>query len=460
MHINAPTAAFPIHYVALINLRHTTMVEVPRRTSIPPFLKDACSIVTTASHLCQTVKYRHNQLDLLLGRCRDLISQASSCYQSGSEVVDDVKAQTKAIEEACESARKIVETVHMKGLLWCLVNAEKLNARTQVCMEQIEHIFNTLNRIAQENRSRQITHALDLDRQNMTQILTSSRDDKQLVRAFKAQETVTRTADEITVALLKHVQNHPLQEDSLPEDVFIHSASKVLCQSHEILPFAAFVMSSVEVEIDIDVRLGRGASGEVYKADWEGSLVAVKRLHSENAELISDEYRKGFRHEVKTWSDLHHPNIVRFFGACLEAEVPFLVMQFCTHGTITKYLDDHPDANRTQLVVSVYKAFEIAKGLAFLHRQGLVHADVKTANVLVGEDQHALLSDFGLALKLHQYRGRSSFSADMERRRGTPVFMAPEVLLAETLPDMRSDVYSFGLTIWEVRISLSHLRPP
>ncbi|KAJ3555536.1 hypothetical protein NM688_g2521 [Phlebia brevispora] len=424
MHVNALTAAFLIHYATFIDLRNTTMVEVARTASISPFLKDAWSIVTTASHLCQTVKYRHNQLDLLLARY-------------------DVKAQAEGIEEACESTRNIIETVHKKGLLWCLVNAGKLNIRIQ------DHTYRLPQTIAQENRLRQMIRALDADQQNMSQILRSSRDNKQFVRTFKAQETITRTGDEITIALLKasDARASITLDDSLPEDVFIHDASKILCQWHameEIIPFAPFVMSSVEVEIDLDVRLGRGPSGEVYKAYWEGSLVAVKRLHLDNAELISDDYRKGFRHEVKTWSDLHHPNIVRLFGACLETEVPFLVMQLCRYGTITNYLLEYPDANRTQL------AFEVAKGLAFLHRQGLVHADVKTANVLIGEDQHALLSDFGLAMKLHQYRGQSAFSAEMDRRRGTPIFLAPEVLLAKTLPDMRSDVYSFGLTIWEV----------
>lgn len=71
------------------------------------------------------------------------------------------------------------------------------------------------------------------------------------------------------------------------------------------------------------------------------------------------------------------------------------------------------------------------------------------ANVLISEDHHALLADFGLALQLYHVRTQSSFSADMNRRRGTLLWMAPEVLEGAS-PDMAADVYSLGLTIWEV----------
>ena len=75
------------------------------------------------------------------------------------------------------------------------------------------------------------------------------------------------------------------------------------------------------------------------------------------------------------------------------------------------------------------------------------------ANVLISDDHHALLADFGLALKLFQIRSQSAFSADLNRRRGTLLWMAPEVLSGNKVPDKAADVYSLGLTIWEVSLA-------
>lgn len=73
--------------------------------------------------------------------------------------------------------------------------------------------------------------------------------------------------------------------------------------------------------------------------------------------------------------------------------------------------------------------------------------------MLIGDDHHALLSDFGLALKLHQIRTRASYSDDLVGRRGTLLWMAPEVLMGDD-PGMPADIYSLGLTIWEVSMAL------
>lgn len=73
--------------------------------------------------------------------------------------------------------------------------------------------------------------------------------------------------------------------------------------------------------------------------------------------------------------------------------------------------------------------------------------------MLISEDHHALLTDFGLALRLIEIRSKSTYSQNIDRQRGSLLWMAPEVLKGAS-PDMRADIYSLGMTIWEVSIQL------
>ncbi|KAJ3554176.1 hypothetical protein NM688_g3244 [Phlebia brevispora] len=423
------------------------MAEIAVGAALPSFLNNAWSIYTTTSQLCSTVKYRRKQFQALLDRCQDIIQQIASSCQKEPEIQDDVMRGTNEIEGACDSVKGVLETVNEKGFLWCLMNAEKLDFLIKDCDGTLEKMFRVIYGITQSARVRKMARARDEDMNELSQSLSQlSQDETRLLEAIQDQGGVHRTPQELLVALLKHVQNHPLQSNARPEDVFISNAHRAICRlsnTRETSTVAAFVISSVEVEFNLHSPIGRGASGQVYRGDWNGAVVAVKRMHTHDAQVISDEQRKALRHEVRIWSTLHHPNVLTFYGACLEAEVPFLVMKYCPYGALPHYLAKYPEADRTKL------SYEVSVGLAFLHSKGIVHADVKGANVLISEDHHALLSDFGLALKLFQFRSQSTFSSNIDRRRGTLLYMAPEVLQGQS-PDTAADVYSLGLTIWEI----------
>jgi len=138
---------------------------------------------------------------------------------------------------------------------------------------------------------------------------------------------------------------------------------------------------------------------------------------------------------------LHHPNILNLYGACLEAISPFLVMQYCPFGNMCHYLVEHPETNKVDI------SYDVVAGVTYLHNKGVVHADLKGANILIYKGI-ALVADFGLSAVIDGIRSRSAQSSMAASVRGTPQWMAPECHKGEP-PRKASDVYSLGLTMWE-----------
>ena len=142
-----------------------------------------------------------------------------------------------------------------------------------------------------------------------------------------------------------------------------------------------------------------------------------------------------FRHEVRLLSEARHPNVVEVYDfGVLPGDFPFLTMELVAGGVAERLRGRGWDA--------VYDAaIQAAAGLAHIHRQGVVHMDLKPANLGFVGDLHLKILDFGLA---HEARG------PLDRRiRGTLAYTAPEVLLQDDY-DHRADLYSLGMTLFEL----------
>ncbi|KIO28627.1 hypothetical protein M407DRAFT_71576, partial [Tulasnella calospora MUT 4182] len=142
--------------------------------------------------------------------------------------------------------------------------------------------------------------------------------------------------------------------------------------------------------------------------------------------------------EADIWILLKHPHILEFMGVyALESE-EYLVAPFAEHGALPQFLDRHPEVDRGRLIV------EIAEGLGYLHLCGIVHGDLKGNNVLISADGHALICDFGLAKHV------SSRTSTAIRGAGTLLWQSPELLMDSSRRTFQSDVYAFGMTIYEI----------
>lgn len=186
---------------------------------------------------------------------------------------------------------------------------------------------------------------------------------------------------------------------------------------------------------DLHEELGRGAMGVVFRATDRqlGRDVALKLIAKSIAD--DDEAVARFRREVAAAAALSHPNIVRVFecGTCDDGI--YFTMELVDATPLDERIGEGAlgSARVAQLLL------QLADALSALHARGMVHRDVKSANVMVGADDHATLMDFGLV----HLPDRSVLTAPGQLV-GTPLYMAPEIWRGDGFGPA-SDVYSLGV---------------
>lgn len=189
-------------------------------------------------------------------------------------------------------------------------------------------------------------------------------------------------------------------------------------------------------------QLGQGGMATVFKA-YHASLdryVALKVLHPAFGEDAAFEAR--FQREARVVAKLEHPNIVPIYDYAEHEKRPYLVMKFIEGNTLKAKLDQGPLSSGE--VSKIVEA--IGSALAYAHRQSVLHRDIKPSNVLVAADGQIYLADFGLA-RIAQ-SGESTLSSDMII--GTPQYISPEQAMGVKELDQRTDVYSFGVMLYEM----------
>ncbi len=191
----------------------------------------------------------------------------------------------------------------------------------------------------------------------------------------------------------------------------------------------------------LDAGIGTGSSAHVYLA-FDARLrrrVAVKLLHPG---LAGDEaFLRQFRAEAQAVAALNHPNVLRVFDWGEEPDGPFLVLEHLGGGSLRDLLDAGARLSPAQAATV---GAEAARGLAYAHRRGFVHRDVKPANLLFDEDGRVRIADFGLARALAD----AGWTEPVGTVLGTARYASPEQAEGRPLDD-RSDVYSLALSLYE-----------
>ncbi|GFH25143.1 mitogen activated protein kinase kinase kinase 3, partial [Haematococcus lacustris] len=190
-------------------------------------------------------------------------------------------------------------------------------------------------------------------------------------------------------------------------------------------------------ELVFGQRLGMGSFGEVFRGEWRGTEVAIKRLLEHT---LSDSSMRDFKAEVSILSRVRHPNVVLFMGAVVQPPELAIVTEFVPRGSLFRLL--HHSKAVLDPSRRLTMAIDVTKGLTYLHRckPTIVHRDLKSPNLLVDRDWTVKVCDFGLSQFL------SSTFLTSRSTSGTPEWMAPEILRNQQ-SDEKSDVFSLGVVL-------------
>ncbi|KAJ0406243.1 hypothetical protein ATCC90586_008201 [Pythium insidiosum] len=191
--------------------------------------------------------------------------------------------------------------------------------------------------------------------------------------------------------------------------------------------------------------ISRGGYGEVYRGEYRGETVAIKRLLPERRKDLRQ--IQAFLGEVKMMAGMEHDRIVRFVGVAWSSLSDLCVVsEFMERGDLRSVLNDFEDNQHRPHGFDADKvkiALHVAHALTYLHslQPVIVHRDLKSKNILLTSDYDAKVTDFGVSRE----RADSTMTAGV----GSSLWMAPEVMLGERY-DERADVFSFGVVLSEL----------
>jgi hypothetical protein len=190
-------------------------------------------------------------------------------------------------------------------------------------------------------------------------------------------------------------------------------------------------------EIRLIRVLGQGRTGRTFLAEWRGERVAAKVLSLED-DLVNSGIRvEQFQSELALVSRLDHPNVVKFVGASARPPRYIILFELCEGDILA--LVKNPKKKRYSFF---HLALGAAHGLAYLHRNQIMHRDVKPENLMLDKLGRVKVVDFGLSVYLGEKK-KNEPTAET----GTYRYMAPEVMLHQAY-SFPADVYSFGMVMW------------
>ncbi len=185
--------------------------------------------------------------------------------------------------------------------------------------------------------------------------------------------------------------------------------------------------------------IGTGAHGRVARAhdSMIGRLVAIKLFPKE---LAKGEARQRFIQEARVVGQLSHPSIITLHDMGIDeaTQTPYLVMEFLDGQPLDRILDK----GSLPFPKACAWAAEVASALGVAHRKGVIHGDVKPANMLITDDGRVKLMDFGMARLASRDSGATPLL-------GTPAYWCPEQIMGKP-QDARSDLFSLGVVLYEM----------
>ncbi|XP_072753576.1 tyrosine-protein kinase Btk isoform X2 [Anoplolepis gracilipes] len=192
-------------------------------------------------------------------------------------------------------------------------------------------------------------------------------------------------------------------------------------------------------ELHLLEELGSGQFGVVRRGKWRGSIdVAVKMM--KEGTMSEDD----FIEEAKVMTKLQHQNLVQLYGVCSKDRPIYIVTEYMRHGSLLNYLRRHETSLGANVGLLLDMCIQVCKGMAYLERHNYIHRDLAARNCLVGSENVVKVADFGLARYVLDDQYTSSGGTKF------PIKWAPPEVLNYTRFSSKSDVWAYGVLMWEV----------
>ena len=196
-------------------------------------------------------------------------------------------------------------------------------------------------------------------------------------------------------------------------------------------------------DLDVIKQLGTGSTGIVFQVKKSNANYALKILRSDLAPEMHQLQRGGqFLSEAKILSDIKHPNIVKIYDyGFSDNYMPYILMEFIKGKPLTQIIKHESLDLKKRINIFM----QICKAIQFIHKNKVLHRDIKPGNIMIGDDLSVKLTDFGLAhiIDIHESETDNQIS-------GSPAYMSPEAFSESNKIDPRSDIFSLGILGYEL----------
>ncbi|XP_078174508.1 serine/threonine/tyrosine-protein kinase HT1-like [Carex rostrata] len=193
-------------------------------------------------------------------------------------------------------------------------------------------------------------------------------------------------------------------------------------------------------------KFASGRYSRIYHGIYKEREVAIKMISQpEEDAALAAQLEQQFTSEVGLLFRLRHTNIIKFVAACKRPPVFCIITEYMSGGSLRKYLHKQgPNSLPLKTVLKI--ALDVAQGMNYLHSQGILHRDLKSENILLGDDMSVKVADFGISCVESECGTAKGFAS-------TYRWMAPE-MIKEKSHTKKVDVYSFGVVLWELLTGL------
>lgn len=368
----------------------------------------------------QQVKGNQAQCQVLKERVRTILQLINGLDKVQN--ADQYKPGLIALEDCLKEALNfIVQFTKDKSWFKQAFKANSIKEKVEKINEDLQKAMDLLN--LGMNAKQIIDHEADVKAQR-----------EDIAQFIKQQDLLIKKVNDVG---LQNIQETKQKQDemalllkqfaSLKRNQQNQAKEKSVIEPHLMLSFNEF---------EFGEKIGCGSFGTIYLGNYCDQTVAIKTVEN----TLSDEDYKQFVREVQIMSRLRSPHIVQLYGACLEPENLCLSMEYMDKGSLNKVLTQSPLTLQKQKEY----ALSIAKGLSYLHKHNIVHCDLKSSNILINSKGEVKITDFGLSkTNMKSIRVIHEKSQAIE-------WQAPECLKLQAKFTSASDVYAFGMILWEL----------